>query len=237
MGMDMPNFDRIQKEYDQLWDTSKAALAQGLIEPDSIPCEGGRRWGVSVIVRPTEPVLNRLGAVISEISRLTGPENVIYSVSNLHTTLRTIELYRKNVPVGDKLIQCYVDIMQDIAYRFRTICISYCGLTANKTSIMAQGWPRDNTFQAIRDEFHKQLDRSGLLIGPESDSVRQTAHASLVVFNTPILSPDSCVEYIEANRKIDYGSAEITEIEIIRYEKSDTSVRILVLGKIKLGSR
>ena len=234
--MSSPDIGTIKQVYEHMWNASKAPLARGLIEPDPIPSEGGRNWGVSAIVRPTEPVLNRLEDAAKEVSELTGPEHAIYDASNLHITLRTLETYRSHVTEKDLLIRQYAGILKEIAHQSGPIRISYRGLTATRTSIIAQGWPLDDTFQTLRERFHKQLARTGLSDGPESNSIRQIAHTSLVVFGGSISSPGSLVDYIEANRTTNYGPTEITKIEIVKYKKSDTSVRIFLLGEIELGT-
>lgn len=228
------NLEVIAADYLRMWNESKDQIAVGAIEPDPVPDNSSRRWGVSIIFRHTEPVLSKLIAAVNEIKSFVGDGHIIYDLSNLHTTIRSIEFQRLEVDEHDPKVLQYEKALKAVAAKCNTIKISYKGLTANRSCVIAQGWPIDNVLQEIREAFHQELEKRGLLGGPEETSVRQTSHASLVVFTHPLKNPQGLVEYIERNRETNFGSCEIDTIELVRYRRTEDAVRLVVFSKERL---
>jgi len=228
------NIKRITADYQKMWNESKDQLQTGNIDPDPVPDNTSRRWGVSIVIRPTEPVLSRLSNVVQELAEFTGNEQVLYGQSNLHTTLRSIEFQRLEVDENDEKVQEYIKALEAVVKKFGPIRITYKGLTANRGGVMAQGWPVDDTLQDIREAFHGEIEKRGLLGGPEEINVRQTSHASLIVITHPLANPLGLVEYVEKNRETDYGTSEATSIDLVRYRRGDASVSLVVFASLHL---
>lgn len=206
----------IQQIYDRFWHNARGPLARGEVQPDPIPGEESNRWGVSVIMRLQGEVAERLTGVVAQLSQWTGPQHLRYQLSNLHTTLGTIEFYREPVASDDEYVQQYEETLQKVAAQFPPIQINYRGLTANQMSVMAQGWPVDETLQQLRTTFHAQLQQEKHLAGP---GVRDLAHASLIVFAGPLLNPQGCVSFVEQQRQTNFGTATINTLELVKYQR------------------
>lgn len=228
------NLERITSDYQRMWSESKDQLRKGDIDPDPVPDNSSRRWGVSIVIRPTEPVLSRLTDTANEIAQFAGDEQVIYDQSNLHTTLRSIEFQRLEVDENDEKVKQYEEALRVVVEKFGPIKITYKGLTANRSGVMAQGWPVDDTLQEIRDAFHTELEKRGLLGGPEETAVRQTSHASLAVFTHPLVDSEKLTDYVANNRDTDYGTCEISQIDLVRYRRAETSVSLVVFATLEL---
>ena len=231
------NIERIRLDYERLWMNSKDALIHGHIEPDPAPDDTSRRWGISAVIRPREQAAITLEKTARQLSKFTGDKQVIYTGASLHTTLRSIEFFRSHVTHDDDRVRKYIDILQEIVRGYNAFNVLYQGLTANKTSVIAQGWPLSDDLQKIRVEFHRQLGNAGLLTGPETQGVRETAHASLVVFTHPLEDPRSLVDFIEDNRETQFGYVNIDQIDVVRYMRTDTDVELVTLGTVFLGGR
>lgn len=228
------NLKRITADYERMWNESKDQLKAGDIDPDPVPDNTSRRWGVSIVIRPAEPSLSRLTKAAHEIAELAGSKQIIYDQSNLHTTLRSIEFQRLEVAASDAKVQQYKEALQTVAANFGPISIAYKGLTANKSGVMAQGWPANDTLQDIREAFHTELQNRKLLGGPEEASVRQTSHANLAVFTHPLAYPETLAEYIKRHRDTDYGTMTITSIDLVRYKRTETDVKLVVFTSVRL---
>src|SRR6185312_11528690 len=150
---------------DKLWEDSKDELARGLVEPDPVPLTGSNLWGVSAIVRPHKYTANGLEKVALQLTTFTDQQQIVYDTTTLHTTLRSIEAYRSDIDHHDEKVHAYIEILQTLARQFEPLQIFYQGLTANKTGILAQGWPIGEKFQALRQAFHQKLDDAHLLSG------------------------------------------------------------------------
>lgn len=228
------NLERITSDYQRMWNESKDQLRAGDVDPDPVPDNNSRRWGVSIVIRPTEPVLSRLTEVAKEIEKFTGTEQIIYDQSNLHTTLRSIEFQRLEVDENDEKVKQYEEALKAVVERFGPIKITYRGLTANRSGVMVQGWPVDDTLQEVREAFHNELEKRGLLGGPEETAVRQTSHASLLVVTHPLANSEGLADYVQSNRDTDYGTCEINEIDLVRYRRAETSVSLVVFATLQL---
>lgn len=228
------NLERITSDYQRMWNESKEQLKKGKIDTDPVPDNSSRRWGVSIVIRPTEPALSKLVNTADEIAKFAGSDQIIYDDSNLHTTIRSIEFQRLEVDENDEKVKEYEEALRVVTEKFGSIKISYKGLTASKGGVMAQGWPLDDTLQEIREAFHEELEKRGLLGGPEEVSIRQTSHASLAVFTQPLADPEGLVNYLQDNRETDFGTCEITQIDLVRYRRTETDVSLVVFATLQL---
>jgi hypothetical protein len=221
--------------YDNLWENSRGDLIRGLVELDPVPDTNNTRWGVSAVARIKGRTAEVLETVALQLAEFTGKRQVVYSSADLHTTLYSIEPYRLNVADDDDRVHKYLELLKTIAQEYPPVRIAYKGLTANKTGVMAQGWPVDTDFLTIRSLFHDKLRECNLLNGFEGRNVRQTAHASLIVYSQPLQFPTSLVEFIENNRQTEYGTALIRSIEVVRYQRTAFDVKLITLGQVFFG--
>ena len=63
----------------------------------------------------------------------------MYDASNLHIGLRTLELYRSSIVVGDARLRLYGEALEEVSCRHAPVCIEYRGLTASTVGVLAQG--------------------------------------------------------------------------------------------------
>ncbi|GCE24225.1 hypothetical protein [Dictyobacter kobayashii] len=179
-------------------------------------------------------VAERLVEVVEQLSQWTGREHLRYGLSNLHTTLGTIEFYRQPIVADDEYIRQYTETLQKVAPHFPPIQIHYRGLTGNQMSVMAQGWPVDETLQRLRTTFHNQIQQEKHLAGP---GVRDLAHSSLIVFAGPLHDPQGCVSFIEQQRQTDFGRATIKTLELVKYQRDNVYMaRPIILASVPLHS-
>jgi len=234
--MTTQNRERIAADYERMWNTSRTRLRAGDIEPDPVPGDQSGRWGVSAVIRPVGPVLTRLAEAAEHLKAFAGDRHVIYGRSNLHTTLRSIEGYRSDVDGHDGKVRQYKETLQNILRRFGGIRIAYRGLTCDSTSIMAQGWPMDDTLQEIREAFHEELQQRNLLSGPEKAAIRQTSHASLTVFTRALADAEKLADHVRDNRNTDYGTCEVDTIDLVRYRRTESDVALVAFASLRAGA-
>jgi hypothetical protein len=230
------NATQIRNDYERLWKDAKEQLSEGRIDPDPMPDDSSRRWGISAIIRPSKGIAAIIANVAAEIRQYVGPSQVIYDEPNLHTTVRSIEFHRTNVARDDEKVSGYTQILRKIARNFRPLRVYYAGLTANRRGVMAQGWPLGDDLQQFRERFQASLRTSGLLTGPEAEAIRKTAHLSLVVFTNPLIATPGLVEFVEQHRTTDYGISDTSQVELVRYQRTETHVELVTLASICFGA-
>jgi hypothetical protein len=224
-------------DYQRMWESARDTLATGMVNVDPPPVDGGTRWGVSLILQPAEEIATALLAEVMRLRAYLGSNHIFYGADNLHTTVRTIEGYRDQVPADDASIATYVELAQQLGQRFLPFTIDYCGLTANAGSILAQGWPHDANIQTFRRAMHESLAERGLVRpGPELRGPRRAAHATLLLFSGPIDRPEALVRYVEASRDKHVGTSTVDALQVVRYRRTEDSFTTEALAVIQRSS-
>ena len=226
--------DHAQENYDQLWTRTKERLARGEVTFDPIPDATTRRWGVSVICHFESALASSLESVTRQMARLSGPEQLLYTPATVHTTVSALEFYRAPIAPDDDRVQRYCAILQHIARQFAPFEIRYQGLTATPIGVLAQGWPLDDSLQRLRHALREQLRAHSLLSGPEQEQPRQIAHASLIVFTSPLQQPAELAAFIEQNRATHFGTTTITTLDLVRYERSTHAALPIPLCSLRM---
>ncbi len=224
----------IRRDYHGMWVNARSRLAEGRIQPDPGSKETIKKWGLSAVLSPTGNIADTLVGVADELAVHTGRSQVVYDHTDLHTTLRSIEFHQPTIAT-DK-VQTYTDILHEVAQGYGPFSVSYRGLTATPTGVLAQGWPDDDSLQNLRLAFHRRLESYGLLSGPETIWLRVTAHASLVVFASSLLNPLSLVRYVEGNKHTNYGTAIYNSIDLVYYNRTRYHAGLVRVGRVALGS-
>jgi 2'-5' RNA ligase len=223
----------VRRDYDGLWARSKERLAAGRVVADRPPPSIGRRWGIAAVLRPSPEVASSLSAVACEISRLAGERQLVYEETNLHTTLCSIESRRLSGSPDEDRVRRYAEALREAAEKARPVHVSYRGLTASLSGVLAQGWPTDGSLQELRHAVYAGLEAQGLAI-PEWSSPRRTAHATLVVFANPLHAPSALARLVEENRNTNFGACVFDAVELVRYDRTEHTAKLIPLARVLL---
>ncbi len=217
-----------------MWRSGRADIKAGKVDADPVPTSTSLRWGVSVVAYVNSPVAEGLTALADECRTLCGNRHTFYDRSNLHLTVRSCEFHRIGVQKSDLAVCTYLDIVADVCRKSSPFEIAYCGLNANRTGIVSQGYPLTEALQTLRAELHNRFVEQGLSHGPEAEKVRRTAHTSIVVFGGLIADAAELYRWVEANREW-YGVGEITHLSVVKYNRSAYDVELVPFGNFALG--
>lgn len=202
------------------------------------PKPGESRWGMSLIFRPTtEKLTSKLVQITKELVPYTGKGQLIYQPQTFHTTVRSIEPYREiDTLITDTKFALYIEALQSAltATDTKPFVISYKGLTAHNSSIMAQGWPQKESLQILRESFMRELAKRNLNEGLEATTLRTTAHTTLLVITKEVKNPLGLVQYLRKNRNIEIDGALVRQLEICSYARSLSGVAIKTLATFDL---
>ena len=225
----------IRAGYDHMWAVGKVDLAKGIIDVDPVPDASTKRWGISAILRLPLTFGKGLQPLIDTLTSLTSPGHTVYDPTTLHITLRSIEFFRDDISESDPALTTYSRLLRELAPSFSGLGLQFAGLSANRVGVILQGYPVDGELQYLRQQFHHRLAEAGLHQGPEQQSPRLNAHASLVVFGGPLGNASALVEYVANNRRTSYGQIEVTGVDLVRYHRGERSIRIETLERISFG--
>jgi hypothetical protein len=180
-----------------------------------------------------------VGQPISELGQSLreplGPEHIIYPADQLHSTLRSLEAFRADVPADDRHVDRYVDILGELTADLAPIEIVYRGVLPSPVGVLVAGWPLElGRLRRLRVELHERLAIAGLLSGPEREGPRDLFHASACVFMGAIADPRAATKTLDQNAEREFGTASFSRVEIVRYWRDDDSLGLVPLRRIQL---
>lgn len=219
-----------------MWKAGRADIEDGRIDADPVPTATSLRWGVSIVATIAPPLAATFEALTDSCRHLCGDNHTFYNRANLHITVRSCEFRRVGMAQKDPALAAYQSVLADIGRKYDPFEIAYCGLNANRTGIICQGYPLSESLQTLRGEIHRRLGEPGFRLGPEGDGVRQTAHASLVVFGGPVADPAALVGWLRANRETWFGATRVTHLSLVKYRRTAYDVKLVPVARVVLGN-
>ena len=217
-----------------MWEAGRADVKAGNVDADPVPTATSLRWGVSIVAKVALPLAATLEVLADRCRHLCGQNHTFYTRANFHVTVRSCEFHRFGVPQNDPSVHAYQTVLADVCRRHGPFEVAYCGLNANRTGVIVQGYPVTNALQALRKELHDRLAKVGLQHGPEEDGVRHTAHTSVAVFGGYVIDPAALHEWIKANRETWYGTARVTHLSLVQYNRTAYDVNLVPLAGFAL---
>lgn len=224
----LPDFYRIQQGYDQMWESGSLEVLSNQVDADPIPDSNKGRWGVSIIARIKVPALEPL---IESARNLCGEKHTFYHPDNQHITVRWCEFFRPEIPPLDAAIKTYQSALAEAVMGYKPLEVVLCGLNANRTGIIMQGYPLTPELQTLRNDLHTRL----LTAGTEAELNRRGAHTSLVVFGGPIKDTVGLHGWVSENRNTHFEAVRIHHLQLVRYHRTQFDVKPICLFEVKLG--
>lgn len=218
-----------------MWAAGRADIEAGKVDVDPVPTATSLRWGISIIATIEPPLVTTFESLVDDCQRLCGDGHTFYNRTNFHTTIRSCEFYRTNIARDDFAVSSYKTVLAEVCREHNPFEIAYCGLNANRTGVICQGYPLTKTLQAVRSALHQRLAELGVRHGPEAEKVRQTAHTSITVFGGAVADAAKLYGWIEDNRETWYGTARITHLSLVRYDRRTYDVSLIPFAKFALG--
>lgn len=198
------------------------------IDPHLTAKSSDHRRGVSLAFRLSHPASARIGEFISELRRIL-PGQYFYKSEELHVTVLSIvsgnEMWRKQMKdlatVRPIIIECLKSVPP--------FSIHFRGLTASPGAIMIQGFPEDETLQAVRDSLRESFEREGFGHMLDRRYKIVTAHVTVARFQHSKINGTRLAAFLAANRRRDFGRSEADIIQLLWgdwYASSET-IRLL----------
>lgn len=217
-----------------MWKRGRADIEAGNVDADPVPTATSLRWGVSIVAKVALPSAGTLQTLADRCRRLCGENHTFYTRANIHVTVRSCDFHRFGVLRNDPFIRAYQTALADVCRRHDALEIAYCGLNANRTGVIVQGYPVTNTLQGLREDLHNRLGELGVRRGPEENGVRRTAHTSVAVFGGAVADPSSLHNWIKSNRETWFGTARITRLILARYDRTAYNVNLVPFADFAL---
>jgi hypothetical protein len=198
-----------------LHEQGRQALLAGGHQRDTPPADGGRRWGVSVLVRPQPELAERLAAETAELVRLAGPQQwATGAAGSAHLTVFSLEPHRPGVGLDDPAVARYAAAVAAAAATTAPAEFDVTGLALTPGGVVAACVPADRAAHALRP---------GLVDAMGGDVFEATYRGdqwwlSLLHLAGPVADPGGLVAHVDGRRGTSLGRLEARSLQLVRYE-------------------
>jgi hypothetical protein len=203
---------------ESLHEQGRAALLAGQERLDTPPASGGRRWGLSVLVRPQPELAARLAAVTAEVVAVAGPGQWATGASDTaHLTLYSLEPHRPGLTLADPAAGRYAAAMARAAAATPRASFTVTGLALTPGGVIAGCAPADDAARSLRPALAAEL-------GGDVFEERYRGDGwwvSLVHLAAPVRDAAALVDLVERRRGEALGRLDARRLELVRYEHRD----------------
>jgi hypothetical protein len=216
-----------------MWAVGDRSLRAAGHQPDSIPLQGDRRWGLSLVFRIDGALRDVLSAELDALASRCRAPHLVYAPRHLHSTVRSLEGFQDEVPGSQ--VRHYADQLLRMSADLAVPQIEYAGLSGTAGGIFVCGYPSDSLAVLRRRLYEDQLPLGALGVpGADADFIRDTAHASLVVYRAPVCEEGALADYVSSRTDDFFGRVSVTALSIVRYRPTARSVHLEELARIPL---
>ena len=222
--------------YNKLWEEAFEAFRKGEFQVDPlIHSRDDNRFGVTLLLRPTETVLSSIEAFQKEV--LEAEPGLYYQPrSDIHITVLSIISCYDGFQLSDIDIKKQIDLIQKSIEGFSLFNIWFKGITASPSAIMLQGFPEGDHLNHIRNSLRLHYDGSN---EPSRMDVRYaitTAHSTIIRFSEQPEHPDKFLSVLEKYREYDFGSFEVNSLEFVYNDWYQKNEKVKKLAEFRLTS-
>lgn len=201
--------------FDQLFAEGAAAVLAGEHRIEVPPEGGGRRYGVSAVLRPDPGSAAALEVVAREAAAVAGDGHWLTgAVRSSHLTMRALEWPRdEQVPSGDPCVARYVAALRTAVRDVGPLAFTVTGLTLTTVSVMACALPVDDAPDRLSAAYAEALGPDAWL---ERDLGfhRSIWHLNVLHFAAPVQHPRALVDWVADRRTCTPIPVRVAEIEI-----------------------
>lgn len=198
-----------------LHELGRQALLAGSYRRETPPQDGGRRWGVSVLVRPQPELAERLAAETAALVRLAGARQwATGAPGSVHLTVFSLEPHRPGVGLGDPVVAGYAEATARAATALPPAGFQVTGLSLTPGAVVAACVPADCAAQALRPALVDALGGDAFEAAYRGDQWWM----SLLHLAGPVADPDGLVAHVDARRAVSLGRLEARSLQLVRYQ-------------------
>ena len=217
----------LKKHYIDLYKDSIRQVTNNEYNIDTlIDSPDDKRFGISLLIRPTSKVKERIKGFMNEIRKIE-PFQYYYPESDIHITVLSIiscydgfDLSQINISDYDKVIEKSISSIPHFKIDFK-------GITASPSCVMIQGYPKNGNLNTIRDNLRETFRKSDLEHSIDKRYEIKTAHSTIIRLKEKLNHIEKYLSILNKYRNHDFGSFEIKDLELVyndwyhRIEKSN----------------
>jgi 2'-5' RNA ligase len=204
----------LQAHYDAIWERSLDAIRASSIDIDPRLTHGpDPRRGLTVIARPDAVLASRFERLLDRLCEIE-PGQYRHPLADMHVTI--LSLFTVCEDYHGQLARCddYLAAVRAAVASTPSFEIEFRGITASRSAVLAQGFPRDGAIDTLRERLRTQLRARGLDASLDQRYKLVTAHATLLRFMRPLAQPARFAEELAGLRDAPLGSMRVHSVEL-----------------------
>lgn len=208
--------EALATRYDQMWTDAAPAVraGQATLDPWVMQKDADGRRGLTLLARPDAEVCRRLEEFM-DVLRRDEPEQYVQPAADIHlTVLSLFGATTDHAPYLARLAEYRAAAAEALADA-PAFAVAIEGVTLSRGAVMAQGFPRDDTLERVRERLRAALAARGLAGGLDQRYRLMTAHLTLVRFAAPLRRPERFVAALADARGRAFGEMEVRGMELV----------------------
>lgn len=219
----------LTEHYNQLYKkSSEAILAGNYILDPQISNESDSRFGITVLIRPSDAVKANIQLFLDALRELE-PAQYYYPDSDIHITVMSLISCSEEFHLNQISPNDYIEVICKSLIDLDSIKIEFKGVTASPSALMIQGFPTDESLNNLRNKLRENFKNSTLQQTIDSRYTISTAHATVMRFQEDIQHPEQLIAVIEKFRDFDFGEFKVENLELVYndwYQRKNNTIHL-----------
>ncbi len=211
----MAGREQLQARYDAMWREAEPALVRGDVACDAQLATGGDpRRGLTLIARPDAALAARFDALLDDLCAIE-PAQYRHPAPDMHVTV--LSLFTATTDFQRELARekDYRAAVAAAVRGTRPFTIDFTGISASRGAVVAQGFPRDDVLEGLRERLRDALRARGLDGSLDGRYKLVTAHATLLRFVQPPAAPVALTEALRQWRGRSFGTMTVDTVALV----------------------
>ena len=205
----------LENHYKKLYHESINKISSDNYHIDTlIDSKNDRRFGLTLIIRPSDEIKRKIQNFLKNFKEIE-PNQYYYPNSDIHITVMSIISCYSDFDMSKIDVQKYIDLTEKCLLKGIDLNITFKGITASPSGVMAQGFMNNNELNDIRDRLRKEFKNSNLEQSLDKRYLIQTAHSTIIRFRKELSQKEKFLELLDNSINYDFGTFKVNKFELV----------------------
>ena len=205
----------LENHYKKLYHESINKISSDNYHIDTlIDSKNDRRFGLTLIIRPSNEIKTKIQDFLKNFKEIE-PNQYYYPNSDIHITVMSIISCYNDFDMSKIDVQKYIDLTEKCILKGIDLNITFKGITASPSGVMAQGFMNNNELNDIRDRLRKEFKNSNLEQSLDKRYLIQTAHSTIIRFRKELSHKEKFLELLDNSINYDFGNFNVNKFELV----------------------
>lgn len=172
------------------------------------------RFGLGLRLILSSEILHNSQLLTKEIQKVE-PHQYYYPLTNIHATVLALISCTYNFKKEDIDVVRYIRSIECALEGVSSFEVEFNGVTTSTSSIMIQGFPKDDQLEKMRQNLRKVFKSSDLRQNIDERYAIIGLHATVMRYKKPIDYPTELLTTIQNFREHQLGSMRVNKIQFV----------------------